>query len=97
MKNFTAIKETLEKQKAKLKRQFKVKEIALFGSHVRGEQKKNSDVDILVEFSQPISFFEFLDLEEYLGRVLSMKVDLVSKRALKPWIGKRILQEMIRL
>ena len=59
------------------------------------KQKDISDIDILVEFYEPIGFFAFLDLEEYLTGLFNTKVDLVSKKALKPRIGKYILQEMI--
>ena len=78
-----------------MEKQFKVKEIGIFGSYVRGEQEDKSDMDILVEFREPVGFFTFLDLEEYLTELLGIKVDLVSKKALKPRIGKYILQEMI--
>jgi predicted nucleotidyltransferase len=91
------IKRTLLQHKAELKRKFKVKSIGVFGSYVRGEQKQGSDVDILVEFDEDaeIGFFKFLDLEEFLSRKLGVKVDLVTKNALKPYIGKRILQEVV--
>ena len=95
MKNLQNIKEVLQKNKQIISQEFKVKKLAIFGSFVRGEQKRNSDVDILVEFSEPVSFFSFLDLEEYLGKLLGAKVDLVSKKALKPKIGKFILKEMV--
>ena len=95
MKSFQNIKEVLRKNKEILSQKFKVKKLAIFGSFVRGEQKRNSDVDILVEFFEPVSFFSFLDLEEYLSKLLGSKVDLVSKKALKPRIGKFILQEMV--
>ena len=54
-----------------------------------------SDVDILVDFEEPPSLFEFMDLEEYLSKLLGLKIDLVSKGALKPRIGKRILEEVV--
>lgn len=95
MKNLEEIKKILEKHKSVMEKQFKVKEIGIFGSYVRGEQEDNSDIDILVEFYEPIGFFAFIDLEEYLAGLLGIKVDLVSKKALKPRIGKYILQEMI--
>jgi predicted nucleotidyltransferase len=72
-----------------------VKTIGVFGSYVRGEQKATSDVDVLVEFEQPIGLFEFMALENYLTELLGVKVDLVSKKALKPYIGKHILAEVI--
>jgi len=62
MKTLEEIKEVIIQHKEDLKRNFKVKEIGIFGSFVRGEQKRGSDVDILVEFEEPIGFFQFLDL-----------------------------------
>ena len=80
-----------------ISREYKVKTIAVFGSYVRGEQKEESDVDILVEFNKPIGFFKFIELEDYLSNILGQDVDLVSKKALKPRIGKRILEEAVFL
>lgn len=76
---------------------FQVKSLSLFGSYVRCRQRKGSDLDILVEFSEPPSFFEFLALERYLGELLGVKVDLVMKDALKPTIGKNILAEAVAI
>ena len=97
MTNVEEIKRTLLQHKAELKKKFKVKTIGVFGSYVRGEEKRGSDVDILVEFDEDaeIGFFKFLDLEEFLSRKLGVKVDLVTKDALKPHIGKCILQEVV--
>ena len=85
----------LKENKPILAERFKVKEIGIFGSLVRGEEKRKSDVDVLVEFYKPIGFFKFLELEEYLEKIIGRKVDLVSKKALKPRIGKYILDEVI--
>lgn len=85
----------LKTLKPELRARYKVKEIGLFGSIIRGEQKETSDIDILVEFDQPIGFFKFLELEEYLSTQLGCKVDLVSKKALKPRIGSAILKEVV--
>jgi len=95
MKSLKEIRIILKKHKSIIEKRFKVKEIGIFGSYIRGEQKDISDIDILVEFYEPIGFFSFLDLEEYLTGLFNTKVDLVSKKALKPRIGKYILQEMI--
>jgi uncharacterized protein len=95
MQNVEDIKRTLLGHKAEIKKQFKVKTIGVFGSYVRGEQKQKSDVDVLVEFEEPVGLFEFMDLEMYLTDLLGVKVDLVSKKALKPHIGKRILEEVV--
>ena len=61
---------------------------------VRGEQGACSDIDILVEFERPIGFVRFMRLEKRLAELVGMPVDLVTKKALKPHIGKRILQEV---
>jgi len=74
---------------------FQVRSLLLFGSYVQGRQKKKSDLDILVEFFEPPSFFEFLALERYLSDLLGVKVDLVMKEALKPAIGNHVLREAI--
>jgi predicted nucleotidyltransferase len=97
MKTLDEIKAQLEQLKPTLSEKFKVKTIGVFGSYVRGEQKRGSDVDVLVEFCEDaeIGFFKFLDLEEFLSRKLGAKVDLVTKDALKPYIGKCILQEVV--
>ena len=89
------IKRILKNNEDKLKKLYKVKKIGIFGSIVRGEQTENSDVDILVEFEEPISLFEFMDLEDFLTELIGRKIDLVSKNALKPRIGKIILEEVI--
>ena len=87
--------QTLKRLKPELAHHYHVSTLGLFGSLVRGEETATSDVDILVEFEQPLGFFRFLELEEYLGDRLGQKVDLVSKKALKPQIGRQILQEVI--
>ncbi len=93
-KELKKIEEIVKENKVLLTKQFKVKEIGIFGSVVRGEDKETSDVDILVEFVEPIGLFKFLALEEYLSDLIGRKVDLVSKKALKPRIGKHILKEV---
>ncbi len=89
------IEETLRKHKPLLTKKFKVGKIGVFGSYIRGEESKSSDVDILVEFKEPVGFFEFIDLEKYLEKLIGKKIDLVSKKALKPRIGQHILKEVV--
>ena len=89
------ILQTLKALKPELASRYHVKALGVFGSLIRGEQTATSDVDILVEFKEPIGFFQFLELEEYLGVQLGQPVDLVSKKALKPRIGRRILREVM--
>lgn len=97
MKTFEEIKEILRNQKPFLTEKYGVKEIGVFGSYVKGEQKDESDLDILVEFGRPVGFFEFLDLEEYLGNLIGIKVEIVTRKALKPKIGEHILREVVTI
>lgn len=89
------IKKTLAKHKDELVSKYKVQDIGVFGSYVRGEQVKGSDLDVLVTFREPIGLFKFIGLEYRLEELLGVKVDLVSKNALKPRIGERILKEVV--
>ena len=95
MKNIKEIKKILNKNKIQFQNNYKVKEIGIFGSYIKSEQNKKSDLDILVEFESPVDFFDYLELEEYLTNLLGIKVDLVMKKALKPNIGRHILKEVI--
>jgi predicted nucleotidyltransferase len=94
MKRLKEIQKHLRTHKKELKKNYKVKEIGIFGSYIRGDQKEKSDLDILVDFDETIGLFRFVSLERYLSRILGVKVDLVMKSALKPRIGKRILNEV---
>ncbi|OGY54754.1 MAG: nucleotidyltransferase [Candidatus Buchananbacteria bacterium RIFCSPLOWO2_01_FULL_56_15] len=78
-----------------LKKDYGVKKIGVFGSFVSGRPRKDSDIDILVEFSQPVSLFEFIEVEDFLSKALKRKVDLVTKNALKPAIKKDVLNEVV--
>ena len=97
MKTLEEIRNIINLQMEDLKQKYYVKEIGIFGSYVRGEQDDESDLDVLVEFEKPIGLFKFLELEEYLQETLGVKVDLVSRKALKPNIGKYILEDVIML
>jgi len=94
MRKIEEICSTLKNLKPEIRKNFKVKELGVFGSYIHEEQNADSDLDILVTFEEPVGF-KFLELEEYLSEALGIKVDLVSKKALKPRIGKRILEQVI--
>ncbi len=94
-KTLEEIRKILKENQTVLKDKFKVKEMGIFGSFVRGEQKKKSDLDILVEFEEPTSLLEFVALENHLSEIIGEKVDLVMKSVLKPRIGKHILEEVV--
>jgi len=98
VKNLEEIIERISTRKEYLQDKFKIKEIGVFGSFVRGEQKtRRSDVDILVEFEEENipSLLEFIAIERHLARLLKKKVELVRKEAIRPEIRDIILKEAI--
>ncbi len=92
--SLTEIIALLKKEKRKLYKRFNIKHMALFGSYVRHEQTASSDVDIMVEFNEPIGI-EFIELADTLEKILKTKVDLVSKNAIKPNLLEFIERELI--
>ena len=88
------IRKILKQKKPFLLKRYKIKELGIFGSYVRAEESKRSDVDLLINFRKSPSFLEFMEIENYLADSLGMKVDLVMKSSLKPRIGKHILREV---
>jgi uncharacterized protein with HEPN domain/predicted nucleotidyltransferase len=82
-----------------LRERYGVKCLGVFGSYVRGEQRPRSDLDVLVEFEQNTkpSLLKFVSLQQELSDALGVKVDLVEKAGLKPYIGRRILEEVINV
>lgn len=86
---------TLNRQLPLLTERYNVQTLGVFGSYVRQEQHPESDLDVLVTFTETPSLLKFLALENYLTDLLGVKVDLVMQDALKPHIGQRILREVI--
>jgi len=78
-----------------LRNKFKVRKVGLFGSCARAEQVEGSDIDVLVEFEEPVGFFKFIELEDYLSRKLEARVELVTPDAIKPLIKPYIMREVI--
>jgi len=70
-----------------------VSKIALFGSYASGTNRYESDVDLLVEFAEPIGFFEVVRMEEALSDAIGKKVDLVTSRALSPYFREAVIRE----
>ena len=94
-KELKAYLEVLEKNLDLLNDRFKVKKVAIFGSFAIGKQTSESDIDIMVEFSEPIGFFKFIELENLLTKLLKRKVDLVTKKALKPTMKEAVLKKAV--
>jgi len=95
LKNLEEVKAILAKHKEELIRDYNVKEIGIFGSFARGEQKLRSDIDILVEFNKLPDIFLLIDLEDYLKKILHKKVDLVRKSAIRPELKEIISKEVV--
>jgi uncharacterized protein len=72
-----------------------VKKAAIFGSFARGEGKKTSDIDILVEIKKDISLLDFIGIQQEIEDVLHKKVDLVEYDTIKPIIKDQILKEQL--
>ena len=94
MKTLNDIKAILQEHKAELRENYKVSEIGVFGSFARGEQRDRSDIDLLVDFHEPIGW-EFIDLIEHLEEILDTKVDLTTTPALKKQLRDTILEELV--
>ena len=94
MKTREEVLAILHAKKREISERYHVTRIGVFGSVSRGEQKEGSDIDILVEFSRPVGFFTFLELEEYLSASLGARVDLVTPDALKPATTNQVFADV---
>ena len=88
------ILDVLERNQSRL-RALGIKKIGLFGSFVRGEQRSDSDIDLLVEFdSGQKTFDKFIELSFFLEEILQHRVELVTVESLSPYLGPHILREV---
>jgi len=94
MNYLATIENKLKQTKPYLVDKYHVNEIALFGSILRNDFSDKSDIDIIVDFSEPIGI-EFIDLANELEIILKRKVDLVSKTGIKPGYFNQIKSEML--
>jgi predicted nucleotidyltransferase len=95
MKTLQQMKDVLREHDKELKEKYAVKTLAVFGSYVRGEQTKESDIDILVTFSRPVGFL-FIACAEYLEEILGKKVDLLTPKMINknPYLHKRVKKDL---
>jgi predicted nucleotidyltransferase len=96
MKRKLAI-DLLRQKQAELSERYHVASLTLFGSVARDEARLDSDVNILVEFSQPVGLFHFIELQQHLEEILGSTVDLGTPRSLKPYLKDRVMHEAIRV
>jgi len=90
--------EEIKKKIIPLLKKNKVVRAGIFGSYARGEQKKNSDIDILVEINnKALSLLGFIAIKHKMEEILKKKVDLVEYNVIKSLIKERVLNEEIRI
>jgi uncharacterized protein len=94
-RSLAEIRQILRAHMPALAERYRIKSLGIFGSYVRGEARDTSDIDLLVEFSETPDIFKFMDLEDDLTAFLGLKVDLVTRPALKGNIGEKILSEVV--
>ena len=91
------IKGLIQQHRSALNRQFHVEKIGVFGSYARGAQKKRSDVDFLVTFDKPVSYFTLGGLYAYLKEIVGTDVDVVPGEDLRPEFREHVLNEVVYL
>ncbi len=89
------IMDQLRAMKGDVRDCFHVRKIGVFGSTAKDQRRSDSDVDILVEFSSPVSIFTFVHLRAYLSERLGVRVDLVTEGGLHPLLKDRIMREVV--
>ena len=97
MTNIREVLTKLESLKPELHRHYKVREIGIFGSWVRGEQHETSDIDVLVDFEEGADLFDWIGLALYLEEIFGCPVDVVPRRALRPEIRDAVLEQVIKV
>ncbi len=96
----TELFETLQQQKVcilGIAHQYHANNIRVFGSVVRGEEREDSDIDLLVDFMPGTTLLDQVGLIDALSTALGRKVDVVSERALNKYLRQRVLQEAVPL
>ena len=88
------VKDELIKEITSFLQGYGARKIAIFGSYARGEGKRGSDIDVLVEFSERKSLLEFVGIERQLSELLGVKVDLLTEKSISPYLIDRIKKEM---
>jgi len=97
MLSLDEIKQSLSTQKSMLLNKYTINRLGIFGSYVRGEQKNESDLDLLIDYEEAPSLFTLIEIENQLSELLGIKVDLVTQKGIKPQLRNYILEEVVYL
>lgn len=89
--------EKIKKETIKILKENGIKRAGIFGSYARGEQKKDSDLDLLIDPSKKVLGFAFYDLQEKLSKKLNKKVDILTYKGINHLLKKRILNQEVRI
>lgn len=94
MKSLAEIRASLKTLKDRLRRDYPIRSLAIFGSYARNEQSANSDLDLLVEFDENVGI-RFIDFANELEKQLGVKIDLVSRKGIKEKYFKAIQSDLV--
>jgi len=94
MKTLDQIRTVLQEHKEEFAERFKVSRLGIFGSYARGDHDEQSDLDVIVEFTQPVGF-EFIHLANRLEDLVGVKVDLLTPDSIKPNRRESILSNVV--
>ena len=97
MKSRDEVLEILTNQKLSLLEAYQITRLGIFGSYARDQQTEASDLDVLVDYHQPLTLPRLIDLRDELSEMVEMKVDVVTPNGLKPTKRDRALSEVIYL
>lgn len=96
-KNLKKILKILKKHRRELKEDLGITKIKIFGSYVKGKQKKTSDLDLIVDFKETPGLLRLIEIEEKLSKLLRIKVDLLTEEEISPYIRESIEKEKVVL
>lgn len=96
-KTLDDIRAAISLHRAELRRAHRIRSISAFGSYARGEQKRGSDLDLLAEFEGTITLLDLIGAEQYLSKILGVKVDLIPKEDIRPELKASILREAVKV
>lgn len=95
MKNLEALKIILSQVKSLIKEKYQISELGIFGDYVKGEINENSQINILIDYTEPPSLLDLVDMQYYLSDLFPVKADVISKNGLKGKRKEKLLSEVI--
>ncbi len=97
LKTIEDIRKTLDQNKERFKEIYKANEISIFGSYAKSTQNEESDLDVLVEFKEPVSLLHIVSFENHLSDIVGIKVDVVPIKNIRSELKEEILKDAILL